>query len=376
VTARGAAITVTGAALTVAGWRAGWPELTALGVAGLTLVVLVLLIAGRSPRAALTVSGQSFRVVRGEPASLPMTVDAGPRRRWLRLVEGPPGAPTVSLPVPARRVQSEGLHVPLDTAQRGRRPVGPYLLVHSDPWSIVRRVVAQADGGTLTVLPRTYPLRRSLLSTLTVDESELSSQRAGDQHFHALRDYVLGDEPRMIHWRSTARAGRLVVRQQVSAATMGTTVILDCDMSAYGSGERFGSGWLVERFEAAVEVAASLCVADGGRDEQVHLVTSRREATPLTAVKGATSALLDALAEVRAVAPVDTAAQRLPQLLRRLRSARTVIVTGSPGPAILEAAGAIRRPGTATALVRVRDPHPRPLPGLRVLDVDDAGELA
>ena len=35
---------------------------------------------------------------------------------------------------------------------------------------------------------------------------------AGDE-FHALRDYVQGDDLRMIHWPTTARRNKIVVRQ-------------------------------------------------------------------------------------------------------------------------------------------------------------------
>src|SRR5207342_171865 len=127
-----------------------------------------------------------------------------------------------------------------------------------DPWSFVRRVVTRAEGGVLTVQPRVFRIRRSLTADFSSGDAEARSRRSGDQHFHALRDYVLGDEPRTVHWRSSARAGKLVVRQQVAAASTGTTVVLDVDGSAYRSGSKFGAGWDDELFESAVEVAASL----------------------------------------------------------------------------------------------------------------------
>ena len=34
-----------------------------------------------------------------------------------------------------------------------------------------------------------------------------------DLSFHALRDYVAGDDRRYIHWRTTARRGSLMVKQ-------------------------------------------------------------------------------------------------------------------------------------------------------------------
>src|SRR4029453_5662742 len=133
------------------------------------------------------------------------------------------------------------------------------------------------------------------------------SRRSGDQHFFALRDYVLGDEPRTVHWRSSAKAGKLVVKQQVSGAPNHTVIVLDTDASAYSSDEQFGSSWIAERFEAAVEVAASFAVAHADRAEQLYVVTTSRGASVTTAAAGATDAFLDSLAAARGVPPVDTA---------------------------------------------------------------------
>jgi hypothetical protein len=50
VTLRAAGVLVRGTGLALWGWFIGWPELTALGAAAITLVVLVLLVAGPAPR--------------------------------------------------------------------------------------------------------------------------------------------------------------------------------------------------------------------------------------------------------------------------------------------------------------------------------------
>jgi uncharacterized protein (DUF58 family) len=376
VTARGFVVAVLSAMLVPVGWRLGWPELTALGGAGLTFVVIAAGWAGRTPRASLSMERSSLRVTRGETAQVRVSVTAGHRRRWLRLVDGRVAAPVRSVGMPKRReVGPTVLKMPLDTSRRGMSSLGPYTLVHGDPWSVVRRLVAVADGGSLTVLPRVHPLSRSVWAKVTVDESELSSRHAGDQHFHALRDYVLGDEPRTIHWRSTARAGHLVVRQQVAAATNGTTVILDTSSAAYASDERFGSGWIEERFEHAVEVAASLCVADLGRNEQITLLTTSRGSTPVSSVAGSTGGFLDALAMVSQTQPVDTAPDDLPLAVRRTRCARAILVSGSPSPTLLEAMRRVRVAGASVVVIRMGSTASPPVSQLRIIDLAHADEL-
>lgn len=378
MTLRAAGLVIGGAGLLALGWGAGWPELTALGAAAIALVVLVLVLAGRAPRLELLVDRGAIRVVRGEPATARMSLRVPRRWRWLRVVEGRPSTPIATSPLrsPAGRREIT-LSLPIDTSTRGERPLGPYSVVHGDPWSIVRRVAARSEGGTLTVLPRTVQVRRSALPALQQGDSEVSSRRSGDQHFYALRDYVLGDEPRTVHWRSSARAGKLVVKQQVAPAPNNTMIVLDTDASAYGSDDQFGGGWIEERFETAVEVAASLAVAQADRVEQLHVVTTTRGTAMTSATAGARDAFLDALAAANAVPPVDTAPEEIVPLVRRTHCRLVMLVSGTPGFHVLAAMRAVApAAGSSLTVVRVGSRRRETLPGLRVLDVDRAEDLA
>jgi uncharacterized protein (DUF58 family) len=377
VTARGYALLGGGGGLMVWGWQAGWPELTALGAAALILAVVAILLTGRRPRASATLDQRTVCVMRGRPATVRVTVRlAGRRHRWLRVVEGTGKAPVTSFALP--KPTSSGdvvLKVGLDTSRRGERQIGPYVLVHGDPWSIVRRVVAQTQSAVLTVQPRVHALGRSRSASLRPADTELSSRRAGEEHFHALRDYVFGDEPRMVHWRSSASAGRLVVRQQVAATADGTTVVLDVDASAYGSDDQFGTGWVAERFEEAVEVAASIAASQLTRGEQLHLVTTSRHSAVTTAAPGSVNAILDVLAVVETVAPVETTPEELPSVVRRTRCARVIVVTGTPGPRLLQATQRIRQGSTSLRVIRVGSKQRSHVAGVAVSDLQRAMEL-
>jgi uncharacterized protein (DUF58 family) len=347
-----------------------------MGAAAIALVVLVITVTGRTPRVQMELDQGAMRVVRGEPATVQMTLRSPRRWRWLRIVEGPASAPiaTSSLQRPDARREIR-MSLPINTSARGERPIGPYSVVHGDPWSIVRRVALRAEGGVLTVLPRTVAVRRSALPALQQSDSEFAGRRRGDQHFFALRDYVLGDEPRTVHWRSSARAGKLVVKQQVAPAPNNTMIVLDSDASAYGSDDQFAGGWIEERFEAAVEVAASLAIAQAERVEQVHVVTTSRGASMTSAAAGATEAFLDAFAAANAVAPVETAPEEIVPLVRRTSSRLVLLVTGTPGFHVVAAMRAVAPFTSSLMVVRVGSRRRDLLPGLRVLDVDRAEDL-
>lgn len=373
MTARALGILLGSAVLIALGWQLRWPELTGLGAAGIALLVAVTGTHLWTPRARLTCDRMALRTARDHPISLSLDVDVTGRGRSLRVVVGDDADPQATLGLPRQRTGR--LEVPVDTSRRGQFVLGPYRLVHGDPWGIVRRVVDEVQGGIVLVHPRVKKIKRSPFSAALVSESDVASRRHGQDHFHALRDYVLGDEPRTVHWRSSARAGRLVVRQEVAAASSGTAVVLDTDATSYGSDTAFGAGHDTARFEAAVEVAASIAVAQTRSAEQVHLLTTSRGSTLTTAESGAAGSLLDLLAVTAAVPPVDASPEETVALVRRARCSRVVLVTGTPNHGTVRSAQSLARLAPSTLIVRVGSTQRLPLPGLKVLDVGSIDDL-
>jgi len=70
-----------------------------------------------------------------------------------------------------------------------------------------------------------------------------------DVSFHALREYLPGDERRYIHWKSTARTGTYMVRQFEETRRSHLVIALSLANSDYSTDEEF---------EMAVSVAGSL----------------------------------------------------------------------------------------------------------------------
>lgn len=339
MTLRALGVFTSGAALIPVGLALGWPELSGLGACAVVLVVLALLGWGSRPRVDVSVDGRTLRVVRGEAATVRVEITSSQRRPRLRLVEGPVALPRRSLPIKSGVVDT-AVAVPVDTSRRGEWPVGPFSAVRSDPWSFVRRVAGASGETTILVRPKVHPVRKGFVADAREGSTESASRQRGDDQFFALREYVLGDEPRMVHWRSSARTGQLVVKQFVASAAEGTLIVLDTDAAAYGSEEAFGAGFVEERFERAVEVAASLCAAKSDGVARVQLATTTRGAPVQTAgASGTPQSLIDALAVVQAVARVDTAPEDLTGIIRRTRCSTVVVVTGTPSPAFMSGAG-------------------------------------
>lgn len=120
------------------------------------------------------------------------------------------------------------------------------------------RRVWPVQGGTIQIAPRVWPLRqfspqrgRASLG----DENARATSRPGQDVFRDMRDYRAGDNPRHIHWRSSARHDRLIVRQYDSIATAETVLVLNSNPELHvGTGNR-------NSFEMAIEIAASVANA-------------------------------------------------------------------------------------------------------------------
>ncbi|MCW2573522.1 MAG: hypothetical protein JWO88_3580 [Frankiales bacterium] len=374
MTRRGGGLLLGGCALMVSGWALAWPELTILGAAGLVPVLVAALVTMGGAAVDVVSDVGDLNVVRGEPASLrvELTPTRG-RMGMLRLVDGPSDAPRRSFSVRRLAASGTSIAVPVDTSRRGLHPVGPFTAVRGDPWSVVRREVGTSTTGSVLVRPRSYPVRQGFATVHRQGDSEAMTRRSGDDHFFALRDYVLGDEPRSVHWRSSARSGRLVVKQKVAAAVDGTLLVLDLDGTAYPSVEAFGAAHLEERFEEAIEVIASLCRARAVEGHRVRLATTSR-VQPQVSVDPSISSVMDALAVVAPVQPLDCDPAGLPALARKTHCSRLVLVTGAPSVDLI---AAVRRCGSLSpVVVRVGGVPTGSIPGITVIDVPGAKALA
>ncbi|MCG2799218.1 MAG: DUF58 domain-containing protein [Cellulomonas sp.] len=282
VSAVGWAVAVLAVAGLVVGRLLGWGELAALGAAGAVAVLAgVLMSFGRSRfEVDLELTDRRVRVGQRALGRLAVTNVAAHRSLAARL-ELPVGHTTADLALPSLAAGSgwdEVYAVPTD--RRGVVVVGPVRVRRGDPFGLVSRGRVWTESVELFIHPRVVSLgpgRAGLLrdlegqSTRDLSDSDLS--------FHALRDYVAGDDRRMIHWRTSARMGTLMVRQFEDTRRTRTTIALAT------SGEDFASD---DEFELAVAVAASVAV---------HVVRDERELTFLAGSRrlGARSpaALLD-----------------------------------------------------------------------------------
>ncbi len=325
------------------GWQLGWLELVSVAAACLiALVASTIYLAGRA-FLRIDVELEPRRVVVGSPAAGRINVTNVSRRRLLPLqVEVPVGIGAATFAVPSlgsRDTHEEIFVVP--THRRAVIPVGPVSSVRGDPLGLLRRQVSWTDTFELIVHPRIVPLE-SLGAGLLRDLEGRSTDdiSMSDLAFHALRDYVPGDDVRFVHWRTSARVGKLIVRQFVDTRRSHLTVVVDGSPDSYADDE----------FEDAVSVAASLGVRVARDGQEVTVVGAGAFSSGTNAQR-----ILDALARTEP-SPADSDLATLAATASRAAPATSLalLVSGSkPEFSTLQAAASWFSPDVRALAVRI-----------------------
>lgn len=284
VTPVGRAAVVLGLLAWLLGWLLGWIELMIFAAGCVAMLALAALFTvGRATlRVQVTLDPQ--RVAVGNPAAGQLAVTNVSGRRMLPLiVELPVGAGVARFEVPS--LADGATHDELFIAPTHRRAVitvGPATSVRGDPLGLLSRAVPWTEPVELFVHPRTLPLDTLGAGILRDLEGQATNAMSmSDLAFHTLREYVPGDDRRNVHWRTSARTGRLMVRQFVDTRRSHLVVLLDGDATSYAD---------PEDFELAVSAAGSVLLR-ALRDEQ----TASMAAAGQVVVAGSGRRLLDGL---------------------------------------------------------------------------------
>jgi uncharacterized protein (DUF58 family) len=113
-------------------------------------------------------------------------------------------------------------------ASRGRLLVTGFEISTRFPFGFFRlRRRLRARDVEIVVYPKPEGLGDEL-HLLPIDAGQLEAQRRGAGHdLHSLREYQPQDDVRHIHWKATARQGRLVVREFTAEDERRVHVVLD-----------------------------------------------------------------------------------------------------------------------------------------------------
>lgn len=358
-----------GAGLTVVGLVTAWTPVAVLGAG------ILLLLAGsgvqvlRRPRVRIERAVEPPLVEKGQPAiALVHAANFGRRPLGALTIVQQLGERSVEARLPRLRAGEAAVRTyRLPTDRRGRYELGPVDLPRADPFGLCRTVQRLGRPQQISVRPRVlrlHALPTGVSRNLEGPSSDASPQ--GTVTFHRLREYVVGDDLRTVHWPSTARTGQLVVRHNVDTAQPYTVVLLDLDASRYSA----------ETFEEAVDAAASVSVsmAAGKAPVQLRTTAGDRLGGPSYCDP---AAVLDFLTGVEASAAGGLDAELV--LLRRDRGGTAVVVvTGRLDASLLPGVAALRRRFDRVIVLSMVDRNAGlPVPaGIAVVEAATAAEAA
>ncbi len=256
LTRRGFSTAVVAISLTAVGWVLVIRELMIIGVAvglvALAAFAIVWLPLGNSMQFT-----RSF-ATRGVHGGDRVRVDLAAQGRWtptLSIQERLPNGRSITA-----SLSGIGRTLSFETPplQRGLNLIGPTIARRTDFFGLVHRTSSKANASPLIVWPARTSIDASAARRLLVDptsEPRIGVMKPGRPvaAFEGdLRAYVPGDEPRRIHWPSTARTGNLVVRTDASIVSDNRYVLtIDLDIAHHN----------VESFELLLCVATSFVLA-------------------------------------------------------------------------------------------------------------------
>jgi len=239
----------------------------------------------------------------------------------------------------------------LRPGHRGRYQFGPLEVSTRFPLGLVERGYITDVRDELLVHPQigvllpAWSADRHMASELV--ERSVTQRGVFEDEFHHLRDYRPGDNPRDIHWRTSARQNGLMVRDFHQSRDRGLIVLIELwqpDRSTHIDRDRV---------ELAISFAATICVSHlrQTRGAEHTVLVAGRTALRLKAESGgsAMESVLDALAVVQG-GKADTFPELVTEAGRALTAVtRVVLITTRPSDS-----------GNG------RSPHANDLPGAEV----------
>ncbi|RJP27724.1 MAG: DUF58 domain-containing protein [Actinobacteria bacterium] len=161
--------------------------------------------------------------------------------------------------------------------RRGVFDIGPLEVRREFPLGLFKNRRIFGERCVIKIYPHLYPNRgfhlltggtRERVGLNTIDKSGLSND------FFGVREYRPGDSRRLIHWKSTARQGALMVKELEMPAELDLTAVIDLDGAAWAGDDKYNT------FEYAVKIVGAVCeevLAKGYDVRIVALGDGRRE---------------------------------------------------------------------------------------------------
>ncbi len=178
--------------------------------------------------------------------------------------------------------------IALRIVRRGSYILEPWIAATSFPTGLIRSMVPVAGREAWIVYPKLLIINNfemGLKQQFQPGGSNASLKFGNSNEFLSTRDYRPGDRPRDIHWNSSARAGKLIVKEYTNEYDIRVGLFLDTELRRFEKHLCFEAlislcGGLAEDFYKKnykvnvylSEYHSSVVEIGGGRDQLNHLL--------------------------------------------------------------------------------------------------------
>jgi len=133
------------------------------------------------------------------------------------------------------------------------------------PFGLFVKATKPEAGEEVLVLPRIDPLAAELLEALGEAGLSVRPVRGPGPELHDLRPFRVGDDPRLIHWKQSAKLDRPMVKELESEEGGRITLILEDPVRSLRQPEE------IERLEQDIRFVASLAACLLRREGEIEL---------------------------------------------------------------------------------------------------------
>lgn len=173
----------------------------------------------------------------------------------------------------------------LHSTRRGLFRVGPAVLESSGPFGLIRRFMVDSKVEFITVLPKVVPIGKGLAQGQRPIH-QVPRRRSifeDPSRFMGMRDYRPGDSMRRIHWRATARSGKMQVKLFEPSVLTGVLMAVDMGLGSYPytRANKDKKDNIDKIMELTITAAASLGQYVLSGDQAVGLISNGTDAAEL-----------------------------------------------------------------------------------------------
>jgi Protein of unknown function DUF58 len=163
--------------------------------------------------------------------------------------------------------------------RRGRLSLDAITLACPDPLGLIYKHQRYEFPQSICILPKRYqlpPLNLSNAKWHPTGENTLTSSIGEALEFRSLREYRPGDPTNKIHWKSWAKVGRPIVKEQQQESSIHHALILDTFLTDTQS----------EIFEKALSVAISFLTQPKPEELLLDVIFADQQARCITVGRG------------------------------------------------------------------------------------------